>query len=496
VLLPNSHTLPLRNRAASVATRHQRIEALQEALQEAQQERDAAQALVNQAGAERATAQAIAAQALLDLAAAQAVAAAAAAAAGGGAVTGGVVTFALSPALTSNLLLDYRTGEGIKIYGKAAAPLDVLFNGDSGGLRLFLSKVQQRATQFGWTTILQINKAAQVYNLIENYGQVTIESVRLQAMAIEAANSRDTQNSLQMYTFLITSITDGLLGKVISQREQYTSVGGFLDGPSLLKVLVTILHVDTRAQASHIRQCLARLSITILSPEYNCDIQKLNKYVVVLEEGLAARGEASQDTMMNVQAAYMACKDADFVRFTKDEYGKWEQGANMSLKQYINSSLIKFKTLKMKGLWETPSLEQEQIIALTAAFTSMKLKATNARSNRTTDGKRESASSGGRTPRKDDGIFAWKGVGPKDGEPKRKAVKGKTYYCWCTHHARPLWALHKPDGFPNLCRLNPKYAELEAAHKAGEKAGEPTAADMTLQRALAAIENSDSEVEE
>jgi hypothetical protein len=154
------------------------MEALQEALQEAQLERDAAQALANQAGAKRATAQATAAQALLDLAAAQAVAATA------GAVIGGAVTFALSPALASNLLLDYRTGERIKIYGKATAPLDVLFDGDSGGLRLFLSKVQQRATQFGWTAILQINQAAQVYNFIESYGQVTIESLRVQAMAI------------------------------------------------------------------------------------------------------------------------------------------------------------------------------------------------------------------------------------------------------------------------------------------------------------------------
>jgi hypothetical protein len=64
-------------------------------------------------------------------------------------------------------------------------------------------------------------------------------SIRLQATAIEAANSRDTQNSSQMYTFLITSITDGMLGKVIFQREQYTYMTGFLDGPSLLKVLVS-----------------------------------------------------------------------------------------------------------------------------------------------------------------------------------------------------------------------------------------------------------------
>ncbi len=107
----------------------------------------------------------------------------------------------------------------------------------------------------------------------------------------------------------------------------------------------------------------------------------------------------------------------------------------------------------------------------------------------------EEAGQPGKTHRKDDGTFAWKGVAPKEGEPKSKVVKGKTYH-WCTHHANPLWSLHNPDSFPNLCRLNPRYAELEAAHKAGGKAVEPTAEDITLQSALAAIDNSDSETEE
>jgi hypothetical protein len=75
-----------------------------------------------------------------------------------------------------------------------------------------------------------------------------------------------------MYTFLIRSATDGLLGKIISQKEMYTSATGFQDGPSLLKVIVTILHV------------------TVLTPEYNCNIQKLNEYMVVLEEGPTAQG--------------------------------------------------------------------------------------------------------------------------------------------------------------------------------------------------------------
>jgi hypothetical protein len=289
------------------------MEALQDVIRIAEQERDAAQALTNQANAARTAAEALATQALVDFPTARAaIATANAAVLAAASVAAGNVTFTLSQALASSTLLDYRTGEGIKIYGKATAPTDVVFDGDSGALRLFLNKVQQRAMQFGWTVILQINQGGQIMNFIENYGRVTINSIQAQALMLVTANGRNTQNSLQMYTFLITSITDGLLGRVMSQKEQYTTNTGFQDGPSLLKVIMMISPVDTRAQAGYIRQCLARLSITILTPEYNCDIQKVNEDVIVLE-GLAARGESSQDTMMNVQAAYMESKDADFV---------------------------------------------------------------------------------------------------------------------------------------------------------------------------------------
>jgi hypothetical protein len=166
----------------------------------------------------------------------------------------------------------------------------------------------------------------------------------------------------------------------------------------------------------------------------------------------------------------------------------------MQLKNYMNSCLLKFNTLKMKGLWETPSPEQEKIIALTAAVSSLKSRSTKDTNPKGTNGKREPTQSG-KTPGKDGGIFAWKGVAPKEGEPKSKVVKGKTYH-WCTHHASPLWSLHKPNAFPNLCRLNPRYAKLEAAHKGGGKGREPAAGDMTLQDALAAIDDSDCEVEE
>jgi hypothetical protein len=165
--------------------------------------------------------------------------------------------------------------------------------------------------------------------------------------------------------------------------------------------------VDTRAQAGYIRQCLARLSITILSVEYNCDIHKINEYVIILEEGLTARGETSQDTMMNVQAAYMVCNDTDFVRHAKDEYMRWEQGATITLKQYMTSCLTKYKTLKMKGMWEALSPEQEQIIALTAEVSSLKYKAKSGKGKSTSNGASKTTDKG---PRKNDGNYAWKDV--------------------------------------------------------------------------------------
>jgi multidrug efflux pump subunit AcrA (membrane-fusion protein) len=129
------------------------MEALQEQLLAAQQgqlaaqQERAAQAINAQAAADHATAQAQAAQAVADLAAAQAAPARG---------PTGPVVFTLSPALATNALINYGTGEGMKLYGRATAPLDALFNGDSGSLRLFLSKVQLRASQSGWTAILKI----------------------------------------------------------------------------------------------------------------------------------------------------------------------------------------------------------------------------------------------------------------------------------------------------------------------------------------------------
>ena len=199
--------------------------------------------------------------------------------------------------------------------------------------------------------------------------------------------------------------------------------------------------------------------------------------------------------MMNVQAAYGVCKDAAFVRHTTDEYSKWEQGAVVTLKDYMSSALTKFKTLKMKGLWESPSPEQEQIIALSAAVSSLKAKAAKPPSRKEKSEKKVEGKTTG--PRKNEGAFAWKDVAPKSGDPKTKDFKGKTYH-WCTNHAHSQWTLHNPHSFPNLCKLHPNYSTMESAWKekgggAGGTESQVSAADIKLNSALAEIDESESE---
>jgi hypothetical protein len=96
------------------------MEALQAQLRAAEEERDAARNAATQASADRA-------HAIQELAAATAAAPAQPA----------PTLVALSPALATTAAINYLTGERMKMYGKATAPMDLLFSVDAALLRLF-----------------------------------------------------------------------------------------------------------------------------------------------------------------------------------------------------------------------------------------------------------------------------------------------------------------------------------------------------------------------
>jgi hypothetical protein len=149
----------------------------------------------------------------------------------------------------------------------------------------------------------------------------------------------------------------------------------------------------------------------------------------------------------------------------------------------MTSALTKYKTLKMKRMWEAPSPKQEHIITLTVAVTSLKTKAGKSAKAKTGEKKKE-ATATDKGPQGNGRDFAWKRVAPKAGEPKKKVMKGKTYF-WCIQHPNRMWVLHSPEAFLNLCRLHPKFTELEAAYNGGLYHQRLGQTPQTLQTALA-----------
>jgi hypothetical protein len=81
--------------------------------------------------------------------------------------------------------------------------------------------------------------------------------------------------------------------------------------------------------------------------------------------------------------------------------------------------LNQVQTLRMKGVWEAPSPKQEQIIALTAAVSSLKYKARSGKSKTTSKENTKQADTG---PSRNNGNFAWKDVAPKAGEATTKLM--------------------------------------------------------------------------
>ena len=60
------------------------------------------------------------------------------------------VPFALTPGQLQSGTIDYRTKEGKKLFDKAIEPLPDKYDGSAGGLALFLSQLETKATNCGW----------------------------------------------------------------------------------------------------------------------------------------------------------------------------------------------------------------------------------------------------------------------------------------------------------------------------------------------------------
>ena len=378
-------------------------------------------------------------------------------------VTGNVATFALAPALVNTTShIDYSTKEGSYLFNAATKELANKFDIESPNITTFKSLLVDRATASGWNTgagnIVTFDIQGESRNLIDYYGIIPTEAIKAQVEAYAGTQTRQAQNSFQMYMCVMNSITEATITRSAVLQDRYM-VEGIPSGPLFYKTIMEMATLDTRVTVAHVRENLANLDAYIIS--IDSDIDKFNQYVKEQLNILKNRGETTQDLMVNLFKAYEKADDQRFQDYIARKRDQYDEGANLTETGLMDEALKKFKTLVIDKKWKALTADQEQIVALSAEVKQLKEKklvfdkrpkaknkANNTNTNNNNKGNNNNNSSGSnkkkqkKRAREETAKWAWKLVKPEDGKPKSKSVNGKQYH-WCDKCEK--WTLHTPE---------------------------------------------------
>ena len=348
--------------------------------------------------------------------------------------------FALSPAhANANQVVNFNTAGGAKFYKQAIRGLydgGELYDLHSIGLKTFLDTLQDRIVEQNWTTTFSVpedvaNPGVNVRLLTTDYGRVTLTQVRAYVEHSDGQN-RTTQNSYMSYQCLMASLNEDAKAQVNVRRDDFM-VNGHGSGPLLLKVIISLAHVDTEATVMVLRQRLADLHLYIM--DINADIAKFNFYVDETLQGLNAHGEQTLDLLPNLFKAYESVNDDNFLDFIKRKKNAYEEGdaPGLTPRALMNAARVKYQTLVEQKKWQAISARDQKLIALEATV------------NRLKDGNKKataSKSAKASETKKKDGVAdkGWLTIGPKPGQPEVKEHNGKTWY-WCKWHEK--WSTNK-----------------------------------------------------
>jgi hypothetical protein len=409
-----------------------------------------------------AVAAALAAQGAVDANDLDAVAAAAEAVSAAVLLYAGVIAppapFALTPAIAVTGVIDFKTTEGRKLFQTATYKLDEeLFDCNADGLYQFLKSLSARADEYGWDQEGFLNipidlttPLGDTESLIEHYGTISLEKIRGWDAQYVDAEVRPAQDSYMMWKCLMNSISKTAKDKVTIWAEQYTVLGR-MSGNALLKLIIRESHLDTNATTSTIRTKLASLDEYILT--IGCNITKFNGYVKLLIDGLAARGQTTNDLLVFLFKGYEAVPDKVFKNYiTRKKEGHEEgEGDVITAESLMLLADSKYKLqLESKAGWGVADPQEEKILALTAKIAKLDRMSKRKSPGNSKDFEKKKGKGNGKepAPAKPD----WMDEAPPKGDMKNpfkpRQWKGKPwYYCHKLTGGKcdGAWRVHNPS---------------------------------------------------
>ncbi len=384
---------------------------------------------------------------------------------------------------------DCSTNEGMKLFFQSTTAMKSIYDGTETSLKMFLKAISAKAKTFGWDqTILRVNDdSGTARDLLQHYGALTIDNVRAGATTYIATDTRDAQSSAQLATCLSGSIGESTLLKLLLRANEYT-VNGVEDGPCMLRTLISVASVETRATIGSVRTALKNLPS--LMHEVDSDITEFNTRVGHCIDKLNANDHTCEDLLTHLFEGHQTATDETFVKHIRAKEDDWEDGTIVTLEAPALMRLAeeKFKTMKLKKLWNGTTKEEANIVAMKAEAQEMtELVALRAEIAALKSG------SGKKSDRKkrDVGEWAWKNVAPTGSQPKEKTFKGKVYI-HCTFHGDTKWVLKA--NHVGGCRNDPNYGTKEGVEES-RKQPEPDKKTLQYAKALMnAINEADEEI--
>ena len=89
--------------------------------------------------------------------------------------------------------------------------------------------------------------------------------------------------------------------------------------------------------------------------KFNGNIIKLNNFVSAQAAGLKARGEDTQDKLVNLFCAYTSASNCAFVTYIMKKKDEYDKEADITVQLLMDFAKTNYKTLVQEGTWNALS---------------------------------------------------------------------------------------------------------------------------------------------
>jgi len=296
-------------------------------------------------------------------------------------------SFAWTPVFMGQTnLLDFRKKANLSIYAEGKSPVlegEKQFAVKTETLGPFLKRLHKKATDQGWN---KANNSQQIVlfnathsgiiitpNITKFYGRIELTELQTQCgrfMTGADAQHRANQNNQMMQVRIWDSLTMRAQQSLAQYELEYT-FGGVTCGPLLLKIIIRLATMDSRATISIIRAQLN--DIDAYAARVVGDVEKITEFFINNLDQLKVSGanlDNEVDTLFKGLNA-LPCKEfQSYINLKEEQYT--DGTLSLTAQELAIVAQQRFALMKTKGTFMKSQVIKHEIVAMRAEMVQLK----------------------------------------------------------------------------------------------------------------------------